>query len=318
MGLGIPAWCEAMKIFGRHKLRWTVLTSAPGGIAGEQWGDTWFARDLVDALCRQGQDANTTSRQNAHALDRENDDVVVVLRGLTEVKPNRSKKNSIWILWVISHPELVTQQEAERYDVVFVASNNWKPNFVEVRPLLQATNPSRFSPKAGVADSGDTVLFVGSTRGVFRPIVQDAIAANLELSLYGVGWQQYVEEVQIRAEFLANADLPAAYANARVVLNDHHEYMAETGFLSNRLFDATATATRVISDRAVGLDEVFGEVVRTYASVDELAQITGDLESTFPTYEARLAFAKKVAENHSFDARAKELVAFVTNNRKKV
>ena len=38
-----------MKLFGRRKLRWTVLTSAPGGKAGEQWGDTWFARDLVDA-----------------------------------------------------------------------------------------------------------------------------------------------------------------------------------------------------------------------------------------------------------------------------
>jgi len=304
-----------MKLFGRRKLRWTVLTSAPGGKAGEQWGDTWFARDLVDALRRQGQDASTTSRQNAHALERENDDVVVVLRGLTEVKPNRSKKNSIWILWVISHPELVTRQEAERYDVVFVASNHWKPDFVDVRPLLQATNPARFSPKAGVSDSGDAVLFVGSTRGVFRPIVQDAIAAQLELSLYGVGWQEYVEGQQIRAEFLANADLPAAYASARVVLNDHHAYMAETGFLSNRLFDATATATRVISDQALGLEEVFGAVVRTYASVAELAHIAGDLESAFPTYEERLIFANKVAQDHSFDARAKELVSFVVDNR---
>jgi hypothetical protein len=304
-----------MKIFRRRKLRWTVLTSAPGGKAGEQWGDTWFARDLVDALRRQGQDASTTSRQNAHALERENDDVVVVLRGLTEVKPNRSKKNSVWILWVISHPELVTKEEAERYDVVYVASNHWKPDFVDVRPLLQATNPLRFSPKAGVRDSGDEALFVGSTRGVFRPIVQDAIAANLELSLYGVGWQQYVEVAKIRAEFLANADLPAAYASAQVVLNDHHEYMAETGFLSNRLFDATATATRVISDRALGIDEVFGEVVRTYASVEELAQIAGGLEAAFPAYEERLDFAQKVAEDHSFDARAKELISYVADHR---
>jgi hypothetical protein len=187
-----------MKIFGRRKLRWTVLTSAPGGKAGEQWGDTWFARDLVDALCKLGQDAHTTSRQNAHSLEREKDDVVVVLRGLTEVKPNRSKKNSIWILWVISHPELVTQEEASRFDVVFAASNHWQPGFVDVRPLLQATNPSRFTPSAGIADSGDEVLFVGSTRGVFRPIVKDAIEAKLELSLYGVGWQEYVGVEKIK------------------------------------------------------------------------------------------------------------------------
>lgn len=300
-----------MKLFGRRKLRWTVLTSAPGGKAGEQWGDTWFARDLVDALRTLGQDAHTTSRQNAHSLEREKDDVVVVLRGLTEVKPNRSKKNSIWILWVISHPELVTEEEASRYDVVFAASNHWKPDFVDVHPLLQATNPTRFTPRAGVSDSGDEVLFVGSTRGVFRPIVKDAMEANLELSLYGVGWKEYVAASQIKAEFLANDQLPSAYASAHVVLNDHHQFMADTGFLSNRLFDAAATGTRIISDPALGLAEVFGDHVRTYSSVEELASIASDVESAFPNQEERLKFASEIAEKHSFAARAKDLIAFV-------
>ena len=294
-----------MKFFGRRKLRWTVLTSAPGGKAGEQWGDTWFARDLVDALRKQGQDAHTTSRQNAHSLEREKDDVVVVLRGLNEVKPNRSKKNSIWILWVISHPELVTD------DVVFAASNHWKPDFVDVRPLLQATNPSRFTPSAGIADAGDQVLFVGSTRGVFRPIVKDAMEANLALSLYGVGWQEYVEVDQIKAEFLANDQLPHAYASAHVVLNDHHQFMADTGFLSNRLFDAAATGARIISDPALGLSEVFGDHVRTYSSVEELAAIASDVDAAFPNKDERMKFANEIAEKHSFTARAKELIAYV-------
>jgi len=306
-----------MKIFGRRKLRWTVLTSAPGGKAGEQWGDTWFARDLVDALRKLGQDAHTTSRQNAHSLEREKDDVVVVLRGLTEVKPNRSKKNSIWILWVISHPELVTQEEASRFDVVFAASNHWQPGFVDVRPLLQATNPSRFTPRAGIADSGDEVLFVGSTRGVFRTIVKDAIEAKLELSLYGVGWQEYVGVEKIKAEFLANDQLPAAYASAHVVLNDHHQYMADTGFLSNRLFDAAATGARVISDPAHGLSEVFGNHVRSYSSVEELAAIASDADAAFPSFDERMKFAGEVANLHSFVARAKELIAFVQDKRVK-
>ena len=306
-----------MKIFGQRKLRWTVLTSAPGGKAGEQWGDTWFARDLVDALRKLGQDAHTTSRQNAHSLERENDDVVVVLRGLTEVKPNRSKKNSIWILWVISHPELVTQDEASRYDVVFAASNHWNPDFVDVRPLLQATNPSRFTPSAGIADSGDEVLFVGSTRGVFRPIVKDAMEANLELSLYGVGWQEYVGVEKIKADFLANDQLPSAYARAQVVLNDHHQFMADTGFLSNRLFDAAATGTRIISDPALGLSEVFGDHVRSYSSVAELAAIASDVDAAFPGVDERMKFADEIATLHSFVARAKELIAFVQDKRVK-
>ena len=31
-------------------MSWSVVVAAPKGPAGEQWGDTWFARDLVDAL----------------------------------------------------------------------------------------------------------------------------------------------------------------------------------------------------------------------------------------------------------------------------
>jgi hypothetical protein len=304
-----------MNLFGRRKLRWTVLTSAPGGKAGEQWGDTWFARDLVEALRKLGQDARTTSRQNAHSLEREKDDVVVVLRGLTEVKPNRSKKNSIWILWVISHPELVTEEEASRYDVVFAASNHWQPGFVAVHPLLQATNPARFTPSAGIPDSGDEVLFVGSTRGVFRPIVKDAIDAHLELSLYGVGWQEYVDAAKIKAEFLANDQLPAAYSSAKLVLNDHHTFMADTGFLSNRLFDAAATGTRIVSDPALGLADVFGDHVRTYSSVEELAAIASNVESVFPEVDERMKFAAEIAQRHSFAARAKELINFVQEKR---
>ena len=195
--------------------------------------------------------------------------------------------------------------------MVFAAINHWKPDFVDVRPLLQATNPSRFTPSAGIADAGDQVLFVGSTRGVFRPIVKDAMEANLALSLYGVGWQEYVEVDQIKAEFLANDQLPHAYASAHVVLNDHHQFMADTGFLSNRLFDAAATGARIISDPALGLSEVFGDHVRTYSSVEELAAIASDVDAAFPNKDERMKFANEIAEKHSFTARAKELIAYV-------
>ncbi len=297
-----------MRLFSRRRLRWSVVTSAPPGAAGEQWGDTWFARDLVAALKLQGQDAKVIARHRAHADERMQDEVVVVLRGLNEITPRRGP-GAAWFLWVISHPELVSEQEAASYDTVFAASRHWEPGFAEAMPLLQATNPQRFTPRAAVADSGAPVLFVGSTRGEFRPIVRDAIQAQLPLSLYGVGWEKFVEPTRINGEFLANDQLPAAYAGAQVVLNDHHAHMAELGFLSNRLFDATATATRVISDPALGIDEVFEGHVRTYASPDELRALVLERETSFASYDGREAFARKVATEHSFAARAAELIA---------
>ena len=293
-------------------LRWSVVVSAPKGEAGAQWGDTWFANDLVDALNRAGQSAKVVFRQDAASEERDGDDVVLVLRGLRRVVPRRG--SALWLLWVISHPELVEVDEPSDFDAAYAASAHWhRASSGEfdfpITPLLQATNPRRFTPDAGVRDTGDRVLFVGSTRGEYRPVVRAALAAGIELSVYGVGWEQFLEPELISGEFLPNDQLPAAYARAGVVLNDHWHDMAAEGFLSNRLFDAAATATRILSDRARGIEEVFGGVVRTYSDDDEVAAIlVEDPNLAFEPKELRLLLADRIASEHSFDARAAVLI----------
>ncbi len=293
--------------------------AAPKGPAGDQWGDTWFARDLVAALVRAGERAAVVRRPGATAPAREEDDVVLVLRGLRRVVPRRGR--ATWLLWVISHPDLVEDDEPADYDATFAASAHWPraEHFgVPVRPLLQATDPHRFRPTAATPDSGARALFVGSTRGQFRPIVRDALATGTPVTLYGVGWEEFVAAEAIAGEFLANDALPAAYAGAGVVLNDHWPDMAAAGFLSNRLFDAAATGARVLSDPAVGVTEVFGDVVRTYADPAELGPLLGDdLDAGFPDRNRRLAMARTIAREHSFDARARTLVAVADDLRRR-
>jgi hypothetical protein len=304
-------------LFGRRRdgdvpLRWSIVVASPKGEAGAQWGDTWFATDLVEALNRAGQDAQVVFRNGANAEARENDDVVLVLRGLRRVVPRRG--GALWLLWIISHPELVEVDEPSQYDAVFAASEHWRRGEsdefgVTVTPLLQASNPRRFNPSAAPADSGEPVLFVGSTRGEFRPAVRDALAGGIDVSVYGVGWEAFLEPGQIRGEFLANDRLPAAYASAGVVLNDHWSDMAAEGFLSNRLFDAAACGSRVLSDPAVGLAEVFGPDVRTFATGDELvAALSVDPDEAFPSRQQRLDLAGRIARDHGFDARAAVLI----------
>jgi hypothetical protein len=308
-------------LFGRRRRNpraWSVVVSSPKGEAGTQWGDTWFAADLVDALNRVGERATTVFRGAAEAEARERDDVVVVLRGLRRVVPRRG--GATWLLWVISHPELVEPDEPAQYDGVFAGSANWSRarsgEFgVPVEPLLQATNPRRFTPAAAAPDTGDPVLFVGSTRGEYRPAVRDCIAAGVDVAVYGVGWEEFLPADRIRGEFIANADLPAAYASAGVVLNDHWRDMADEGFLSNRLFDATSCAARVLSDPAAGLADVFGETVRTYGSAEELGAIVGEGPRAFASRADRLAQASMVAREHSFDARAAVLIEHVDRLR---
>lgn len=296
----------------RRPLTWSVVVAAPRGDAGAQWGDTWFAADLVDALVRAGHTARTVFRGGATSAARESDDVVLVLRGLRRVVPRRGA--ATWMLWVISHPELVAADEPAQYDATFAASEHWsRASTAEfgtpVVPLLQATNPRRFTPDAAAEDSGERILFVGSTRGEFRPVVRAALDAGIDVSVYGVGWGEFLPPAAIRGEFIPNDALPAAYAGAGVVLNDHWPDMARDGFLSNRLFDATAAGSRVLSDRATGLVDVFGDGIRTYEHAGELASILADdPRAAFPSRGERLALAAMVAQDHSFDARAAVLI----------
>ena len=297
-----------MRGLRRRRPRWTIVTAAPNTEGALQWGDTWFAHDLADALTRADIDARVVTRGGAASADRDRDDVVIVLRGLKRIVPRRPRRGGArWILWVISHPELVQPDEMAEYDEVFAASASWQSE--NVRPLLQATNPHRFTPDAGEPDTGADILFVGSTRGEFRPAVRAAVAAGVSLTVFGVGWEAFLPPGRIAGEFLPNPELPRAYASACVVLNDHWREMAELGFLSNRLFDATATATRVLSDDARGLSDVFGSTVVTYRTEEELVELLRESrEDLFPSREERLDLAERIAREHSFDARAAVLI----------
>lgn len=298
-------------MFRRKQMTWSVVVAAPRPPDGERWGDTVFARDLVAALERAGQRAKVVFRAGAESEGRETDDVVVVLRGLRRVVPRRG--NATWLLWIISHPELVEPDEPAQYDGVFAASGHWSraDSFgIPVTPLLQATAPERFTPAAAGPDCGADVLFVGSTRGEYRPAVRAAVEAGIDVQVHGVGWEEFLPGERIAGEFIDPADLPAAYASAGIVLNDHWPDMAREGFLSNRLFDAAATGARVLSDPAAGLQEVFGDVVRSAETPDELvALLRAGRDEAFADRSQRLQLAELVAREHSFDARAAVLIS---------
>jgi hypothetical protein len=297
----------------RRRPRWSVVIAAPAGPDGHRWGDTWFAEDLVAALRRAGQQARVLRRTQVAQSD--DDDVVLVLRGLRRFA--RRPGAGTWLLWVISHPELVEVDEVAEYDGVFAASAHWsRAATLGAQPLLQATDPQRFRPGAGSPGSGDDVLFVGSTRGEFRPAVRDAREAGFRPSVYGVGWESFLPAEEIAGSFIEHDDLPAAYASAGVVLNDHWADMAAEGFLSNRLFDAAATGTRVASDPAAGMADVFGDVVRTFTDAPGLGALLADPIASFAPDDVRLDLAARIAREHSFDVRARDLVAWADQVRR--
>lgn len=301
---------------GTPRLRWAIKIAAPFGPVGEAWGDTHFARSLAAALERLGQEVVIDFHLGHERPSSYLDDVTLVLRGLDDHRPVTSGTS---ILWIISHPDMVTRGEATAFDRVFAASSSWSAEWSErwdlrIDPLLQCTDPTVFHPRG--LERSDDVVFVGNSRGISRPAVVEPVRAGIPVRVYGGEWAQYIPSEQIVAERVPNAEVAPLYESAGVVLNDHWRDMQRDGFMSNRLFDVVAAGGRVLSDEVAGLDEVFGSAVATYSSPGDLvAKLTSGVDSLFPDAEALAAASEAVRRDHSFDARARVLLDSALEHR---
>lgn len=293
-------------------LRWAIKNPAPTGPAGEEWGDTHFARDLARALRSLGHEVVIDHREGFYRPTLRHDDIALVLRGPIRYLPSPEQVN---LAWVISHPDTITREEVAGFDGVVAASIAWARRRsadwdMPIEPLLQATDPVRFRPDAAQPDSGAKVLFVGNSRKTYRAIVRDAVESGVPLTVYGADWEPFLPPGLVAATHLDNAKLSAAYRAAGVVLNDHWDDMRAEGFISNRLFDAAASAARVVSDDVAGLAGLFGRSVQVARSRDDLVRLCTleDPDAVFGSESDRIAVATRVAREHSFAARAGALI----------
>lgn len=304
------------------EVRWGIRHAAIGGQRGDRWGDTYYVESLAAALRAQGQQV-VTYRHGANGQgQRSHDDVNLVLRGLDPVHPIPGQVN---ILWVISHPEDVTAEEVRSFDVVFASSASWARAMsvdagVEVGTLLQATDVRVFRPAApGEEIERRPLTFVGASfPHRTRRVVADALSSGVDLRVIGHGWRDLPGAIH-EAEEIANTRLGAVYRGASRVLADHWPDMAAMGFIQNRIFDAIACGAPVISDRVQGLDGVFGSMVQMYEDADHLRYLAGaDADAVFGSPDERAAQTSQVLRDHSFDARARTLIASAGSARRRV
>lgn len=292
------------------RLRWAIKTASPSGPAGKSWGDTHFGNDLAAALTSLGQDAAVDAREAQHRESEYLDEVVVHLRGLDELVPSRG---SLSYLWVISHPDMVSRAEAQRFDRVFAASLSWSAKItqrwsLQVEPLLQCTNSRPLRLQRNDARR-EGILFVGNSRGIPRPTVMESVRGGLPLELYGGGWESFVPAEAITGERVENSEIGEMYARSSVVLNDHWADMQREGFISNRLFDVVASGGRAYSDNVPGIDEIFLGAVQTYQKVSEIIPfLSSDLDEQFPTEDELVRVSDHIRAEHSFEARARVLL----------
>jgi len=261
-----------------EKPKIAIKTPVPSWNEIYKWGDYYVAEGLSEEFEKKG---FVVKVQMLSEWDDSSDsivDTVIVLRGLSRYTPKVQHQN---IMWNISHSDLVSLNEYELYDHVFIASKYWAEQLktrinVPVECMWQCTNDHKFYPEYNEKYDSE-LLFVGNSRKVYRKILKDLLPTEHELSVYGADWGGIIDKKYIKGEHISNKELHQAYSSCKILLNDHWEDMREKGFISNRIFDGIACGACILSDSVEGLDELFPNRVYTYSDKNELSSLIEDI-----------------------------------------
>lgn len=294
-----------------HTLRFAIKIGVPDLEQREQWGDWHFALGIKRALEKRGHVARIDILPDWYGGLTAADDVVIVLRGLSQYQPQPTAIN---LAWLISHPDDVTVTELQEYDHVFVASDSFAAWLGErmgdqVSPLLQCTDPALFYPERDPELEVPDVIFVGNSRGQLREVVQYALAGGVDLSVYGGLWEGILPPHMVRQTYIPNARLRHYYSGAKVVLNDHWSDMRKQGFISNRLFDAGACGATIVSDDMQACRALFGDAVHYYNTPENLAAGVARLQrGKAKTDRGGKRLRELIVAHHTFQHRVDEIL----------
>lgn len=302
---------------------WVIKCPATEGEAKYRWGDYYYAVALQKYLERQNVYAIIDNRQDWGC--EEGADVVLVLRGKYFYRPDRRNTKCLYVMWNISHPDMISKAEYELYDVVCVGSRHLAEELkdkvnVPVVPLLQCTDTELFCPEGETKKQyNGEYIFIGSTRGVMRDCVFWAAEAGVPLHVWGSGWHQMMPEHKevVDGTFMPNEKLPALYRSAKVTLNDHWKDMLEHEIINNRIFDALACGLPVISDGCPEMKEIFPDAVLYYETKEEFDACIQKVENDYDNVKAKaLAQFDMIKKDYSFERRVEELLEIAEKYKK--
>lgn len=325
-----PAWTAAVERSGPalrrvaapsppDRLEVAITTAVPSAKVAARWGDWHLAEGLAGALRRLGHGVRLQTAAQADDLAGRACDVHLVVRGLRAVRRTPGQRH---VLWIVSHPESIDDDELHDADFVLVASWDFAEHLrtrtaTPVDVLLQGTDHRRFRPLPVDPAHRHDVTIVAKTRDAPRSVVADALAAGLRPRIYGSGWTGMVDPALVVADHVDNVELPVVYSSASVVLNDHWPTMQAWGFVSNRIFDVLACGTPVISDPVSGIAALFEGSVAEHQGPAHLRALVDDVLADPDTARERAATGRSVVlARHTFDHRAHELLAAISKYAK--
>ncbi len=254
---GGPAWRAAVGRSGPALLRrrpdrtsgGATVRPHGGGTVGEgraTLGRLAPRRGSRGGLRRLGHEVRLQTADQGDDPAGRSCDVHLVLRGLRPVRRSAGQRH---VLWIISHPEAIEDDELDDADLVLVASPPVRRSSPDAdrhagrgappghRPAPLPTSTRRSGPPAsGHGRRQDP----GRARGPWSPTPSPRGSGPASTA---AGWTELVDPDLVVADHVDNEVLPIVYSSAGVVLNDHWRTMQAWGFVSNRLYDVLACGT---------------------------------------------------------------------------
>lgn len=242
-------------------------------------GDFFLADDLRAGFEKLGYKVSYRFREDYDDLKLGKAGNVLYFKGYYNFKslPGVKKDNRKRVLYLY-YVEGWNEQILREVDRVVCASQklieeNIAPLGVSAVYVSQFTNPDRFRPAHGDEIKKYSVLFVGSNhthKG--RKSVDYAIEAGADLSVFGKFWDEFLEPKYLKGQYIDNDELYRYYAGADIVLNDHREDMRYFGFVSNRIYDVTASGGFVFTDYLPEIEAVYGDSIAMYKDFDDFRE----------------------------------------------
>ncbi len=297
------------------------------------WGDYILGQDLKAGFEELGHNVTPSYIGDFYPKDTPNTDIDVYMFGFNSFNPPKNKKNVMYLYYPleianskkyknlknIKEPDWYSlQTELWDYDMIAVASPKFQKeiNKLGIKTILapQFTNPKKFYYEYDKTKAHD-ILFVGRP-GYERISAKWAIESGFDVALYGKGWQEKMPIKYYKGDYIDNNELHKYYSSAKIVLNDTRTDMKNAGFISNRIFDVTASGGFIISDYMEEIELFYGDSIPMFNTKEELKELLEYYLSHPEEREKKAKEAQKITlEKFTNTVVAKNIIDNMTYNK---
>lgn len=305
---------------------WVIKAGFPNDENGKKFSEYAYARTMKKYL------EMINKQVIVQAYEQWNEDVsadvVVVLRGNRVYEPDRRQKDCIYILWVLSHPDQITVEEYNSYDLICVGSI--KESFIEslkekvyvpIETLLMCVDSELFHPgKDPYGEKEYDWIFVGNSKWIKRKSVMWSLKHNVPLKIWGKDWGKIDPEIlkHVVSDHILNDDLPELYRNAKITVDDHYDDMSKNGFINTRILEALCCGLPVISDYSEVMPQMFGDSILYYTDEKSFVeQIQYAKEHYDIVKKKAMDISKHIRNEYSFMSGVTKLIQFAERLREK-